>query len=110
MASTGAIIVGIIVVAGAAAAVTKPSADSFAPEMTRVIAAQSGQTDPSDLQLQNCGDDVRRCAASLRDYREAMFAEADYVVARTASVTWDGAANANCIGAFGNWWCSTSED
>lgn len=108
MGRFGLFLVIVAFLAAGAAIVTKPDADSFGPPMMTAIAEQSGATSPDDLSIQSCSADPRECAVGLRQYESAVFEEHDYVVARTAAVTWDDGPDARCVGAFGKWWCSTS--
>lgn len=98
MASTGGIMLGVVLAAGVAAVVTKPGPDSFAPALLRANAAPA-------VQIDDCADRVAQCAATLRQNPAAEIDETDYVVARRVTVSDPATGENECIGAFTQWWC-----
>lgn len=118
MASTGIVALGIIVVVGAAAVVTKPSADSAAPEIIRTLGATMLDAAGSDMNDQaratanerieatatRCEEDLEECAAGMRS--DESVTESDFFVARMVSGEGPNGASVSCYGAFGSWFCS----
>lgn len=132
MASTGVIVLGVVVVAGAAAFFTKPDADGFAPAY---LAASGDAAAPAAADVtaeiesvgenlgvstdgvaeaitgaigmgpEACGENIEDCAAALRTAMGDNLSESDYFVVRTASMTAPDGETGSCLGAFGNWWC-----
>ncbi len=114
MASTGVIILGVIVVAGAAAVATKPEADGFAPALMEAAAESAPDNaaarEVASAMVERCNADAEACANVLRTGAGDQISESDYFVARHVVVGGggDGAAG-SCIGAYTMWWCSADE-
>lgn len=110
MGWTGVIAFALVVAIGAAAVALKPGADGFAAPAMRAFAESSEATSPQDLTIEGCATALEACAQSLREFEGAHFTETDYLFARTATISWVGHADVNCIGAFDAWNCALTKD